>query len=88
MMLTGLLSQEDLLSLLSYSIQDQKSRDGITCSELSPPTSIISQEGVLLVSLVGDIFSVEIHSSKMTLAHGKLTETNQTHCPLSFCLTL
>lgn len=72
------ITQEGLLSLLSYSIQEQKSRDGITHSQLSPPTSIISQESILLVSLVGDIFSIEIPSSKMTLVPGKLTETSQT----------
>lgn len=72
------ITQEGLLSLLSYSIREQKSRDGITHSQLSPPTSIISQESILLVSLVGDIFSIEIPSSKMTLVPGKLTETSQT----------
>lgn len=56
-LLTGLLSQ-GLLSLLSNSIQDQKSQDGSTHSELAPPISIINQKTPTGQS-VWNIFSVE-----------------------------
>jgi hypothetical protein len=49
-------------------------RDGTAQSELDPPTSITSQENQPQVTLEGSggIFSIEVLSSKMTLAHVKL----------------
>lgn len=58
-------------SLLSYSTHNHQPRDGTAHSRLYPPTSITDREnasGLPTGQAGGNIFSVEVPSSKMTLA--------------------
>lgn len=71
MLLTG------LLILLSYTIQDRPPKRGTAAGGMNPLTSIISQENVphrlFMGQTVGDIFLIDVPSSKVILAHVKLT---------------
>lgn len=63
-------------SLLSYRFQDYQPKGGTSPSELAPPMLIICQANAIKpcpqASLMGDIVSVEVFSSLMTLACVKL----------------
>jgi hypothetical protein len=61
---------------LFSTICDHLSRVGATYNELGPPTAVINHENKSKANLgaVGDIFSIEVPSSKMTLVCVTLTQ--------------
>lgn len=62
-----------LLSLLSYSIQDQPSRCCTVICAMGPPSSITNQENDPQGNLQREFFSTEVPLSQMTVACVRLT---------------
>ena len=73
---THWLAHQDLLSLISYITQTISSGEALLTSGLGPPPSIINEGNVSQSYLQANLvwtFSLEVLSSRMTLACVKLT---------------